>query len=135
LKADSYVFPYTDGAFDAVFLVSVFTHMLTGDVRNYIREIGRMLRPNGVCMLTAFLMDHGKEHPGLSFPYSRDDHHYYDRNMPEAAIGYYKAFFISEFARQGMEPLTGPLWGSWRSSTGVESSSGFPQDVLSFRKR
>ncbi|MBT5992702.1 MAG: class I SAM-dependent methyltransferase, partial [Bacteroidetes bacterium] len=73
-EADSYKFPYDSNEFDVIFLVSVFTHMLTDDVKNYISEISRMLKPGGVCMITTFLMDHGRNTNGISFPHNEKDH-------------------------------------------------------------
>ncbi|MBD0361051.1 MAG: class I SAM-dependent methyltransferase, partial [Nitrososphaeraceae archaeon] len=35
-KASNYKFPYKDESFDFVFLTSVFTHMLTEDMENYL---------------------------------------------------------------------------------------------------
>lgn len=50
-------FPFADGEFDIVCLFSVFTHMLTEDVRRYLRELRRMLHPSGKILLTANLED------------------------------------------------------------------------------
>jgi SAM-dependent methyltransferase len=52
-----YRLPFPDADFDMVFLCSVFTHMLTNDVANYIREIGRVLKPGGRCIATFFLLN------------------------------------------------------------------------------
>lgn len=134
-SAKVYRFPYDDNEFDVVFLVSVFTHMLTDDVRNYLEEIGRMLKPGCVCMISTFLMDRGKEGSGLRFPYVSQDHHFGNHEMPEAAIGYCLEFYVEQCRSHGMRQLGDPLWGSWRNDASVESSSGFPQDILFFVKQ
>jgi SAM-dependent methyltransferase len=54
----TYRLPFQDADFDMVFLCSVFTHMLPGDVANYIREIGRVLRFGGRLVATLFLLNH-----------------------------------------------------------------------------
>ena len=36
--AASFVFPYLDGAFDMVFAMSVFTHLVPASAQNYIDE-------------------------------------------------------------------------------------------------
>src|SRR5262249_54735757 len=43
-QASDYRFPYADNSFDFAFLSSVFTHMLPGDLRTYVGEIGRVLK-------------------------------------------------------------------------------------------
>lgn len=130
--ANTYTFPYNDDSFDVIFLVSVFTHMLTADVTNYIKEISRMLKPGGVCMTTTFLMDKGRETNGLSFPFKCDEHYYYDQSLPEVAVGYYLDFYLKEFSSSSMRQLQEPLWGGWRKSSNVVAPSGFAQDILFF---
>lgn len=133
-RANTYKFPYDDGKFDVIFLVSVFTHMLTSDVKNYIKEISRMLRPGGTCMVTTFLMDKGREMEGLSFPYNGNDHYCSNQSLPEVAVGYYLDFYVNQFASSSMTQSHDPLWGSWRNSSNIVSSSGFSQDILFFSK-
>jgi SAM-dependent methyltransferase len=57
LRSLDFHFPYDDESFDFVVLVSVFTHMLAPDVRHYLDEIGRVLRPGGKCLLSCFLLN------------------------------------------------------------------------------
>lgn len=52
-----YRFPFADGEFDVVFLVSVFTHLLPRDMEHYVSEISRVLRPGGKLLFTAFLLN------------------------------------------------------------------------------
>jgi hypothetical protein len=46
-------FPYSDAGFAFVCLISVFTHILSDAVQNYVRETGRVLKP-GAILLSAF---------------------------------------------------------------------------------
>lgn len=48
-------FPSGDGEYDIVYLYSVFSHMLEDDVRGYLREIHRVLNPQGMLFFTAFV--------------------------------------------------------------------------------
>lgn len=142
-KASEYRFPYADSSFDIVFLVSVFTHMLTADVRNYIGEICRMLTPGGVCMMSTFLLDYEEvgKGCGLVFPYSQDECRYRDRASPEAAVGYPLSFFRKEFERHNALLLGEPRVGSWRGNRSRASqpvglaSADFSQDILFFQRR
>lgn len=48
-------FPLDNEEFDIIYLFSVFTHMVTGDIKIYLREIKRLLAPSGKLFLTAFI--------------------------------------------------------------------------------
>lgn len=133
-RASDYRFPYSDETRDAIFLVSVFTHMLTPDVRNYVREIGRLLSPGGVCMITAFLIDHGTQGPNVSFPFRDQEHYFQSRAMPEIAVAYSLSFLESQCAQSSMRLCRDPVWGSWRDNPAIRSDSGFGQDILFFEK-
>ena len=141
-RADNYKFQYDDDFFNVVFMISVFTHMLTDDVKHYIAEISRILEPDGYCMFTTFLMDHGRSsHTNdLSFPYKDSNHYYHNQSLPEIAVGYDLDFFVKEFASVGMKLDGDPLLGSWRKNPDIPSATGFGpdefgQDVLFFRKQ
>jgi SAM-dependent methyltransferase len=42
------VFPVLDGAVDFAFAGSVFTHLFEEDAKNYLREVRRVLAPDGI---------------------------------------------------------------------------------------
>lgn len=135
IPASSYKFPYADHEFDIIFLVSVFTHMLSDDVKNYIKEISRMLKPGGKCMITAFLMDKGRKTNGISFPYNEKDHYFYNKTMPEVAVGYFLNFFNLQFELHGMKLMDDVLWGGWRKISQSKSEPCFSQDIIFFLKQ
>jgi SAM-dependent methyltransferase len=56
IRAD-FRFPFDDEEFDIIHLYSVFSHMLTEDVRAYLRDFQRILKPSGGIFLTAFVED------------------------------------------------------------------------------
>jgi SAM-dependent methyltransferase len=56
-QATDFRFPYSDEAFDFIFLTSVFTHMLPLDFQHYLSEINRTLKNNGTCFFTTFLIN------------------------------------------------------------------------------
>lgn len=47
--------PYENGVFDLIFVNSVFSHMLTGDINFYLQEFSRILKHEGKVYLTAFV--------------------------------------------------------------------------------
>jgi ubiquinone/menaquinone biosynthesis C-methylase UbiE len=57
VTAGDYRLPYADRTFSMALLKSVFTHMLPGDVRNYLRELGRVVAPGGRAAITFFLLN------------------------------------------------------------------------------
>jgi len=57
VSAENFHFPFDDHKFDFIFLGSVFTHMLPGEVGNYLSEISRVLKPEGKCLATFFILD------------------------------------------------------------------------------
>ncbi|WP_159449897.1 methyltransferase domain-containing protein [Rubrobacter radiotolerans] len=54
---EDFRFPFADESFDSICLFSVFTHMMPDDVRVYLRDFYRILRPGGRVLATAFLED------------------------------------------------------------------------------
>lgn len=56
-KASEYRFPYPNKTFDYVFASSLFTHMLPDDMRNYLREIARVMKDDGRALITYFLLN------------------------------------------------------------------------------
>ena len=56
-KSSEYIFPFVDDSFDFVFLTSVFTHMLSEDMEHYMSEIARVLKSDGRCFITFFLLN------------------------------------------------------------------------------
>ncbi len=50
-------FPFADGAFDIIYLYSVFSHMLGEDVQLYLQEMHRLLAEAGRVFFTAFVED------------------------------------------------------------------------------
>jgi len=131
-SGSSYVFPYPDQSFDVIILISVFTHMLPPDVSNYVKEIGRLLSPNGTCLMSTFLLDHGRFSNGLSFPYDRGEYCIHQETVPEKAVGYYLNFFKEKFSKYNMDLRSEPMLGLWRNSSIVEPTTEFTQDILIF---
>ena len=90
-----YIFPYANNSFDFVLLTSVFTHMLPEEVKHYLKEIHRVLRPGGKCLMTFFLLDsesqslieQGKSSANIRFPHGNECYVAEVNNL-EAVVGY-----------------------------------------------
>lgn len=53
--------PFANTSFDVIHLYSVFSHMRSADVRTYMREFNRLLKPDGSVFLTAFVEEGVKD--------------------------------------------------------------------------
>ena len=124
--ATEYVLPYAGASFDVVFMNSVFTHMLTDEVRNYVRQIARVLRPGGRCYLTAYLLDGRAEG---EFPFHAQQHSYANEAVPGIAVAYQSAFLASTFAASHMRPTAPPVLGNAHGAAMRRD-----QDILVFAK-
>lgn len=94
VKASEYRFPFEDSSFDFVFLTSVFTHMFPPDVENYISEISRVLKKDGRCFITYFLLNTESlgnikdNRSSFNFEYELEGCRTSNKETPEAAIAY-----------------------------------------------
>ena len=127
-SAGNYVLPYPEESFDVVFMISVYTHMLTDEVLNYSREISRVLRPDGRCFVTAYLLDREMTR---QFPFRSQQHSFADEMYPGTAVAYKADFLSSAFTRNGMSLSVGPLWGTIHGGT---SETDLDQDLMVFTK-
>lgn len=132
--AKKYRFPFEDNSFDVIFLVSVFTHMLPDDVKNYIKEIGRMLKPGGHVMFTTFVMDAGTHFDGNEFEYGSGPYRSSHPGMHEICIGYYLGFLDECLNEAGLERAGDPIFSEkGRQLPNVETTL-FDQDLIIARK-
>lgn len=121
-KARDYIFPFPDACFDFIFLTSVFTHMRTEEVDNYLKEISRMLKPGGTTFITFFLINketlelvrQQKAHRNfqlLEGPLYTDN-----LRIPESAIAYDENFVFSLYRKHNLVIDGGGIhYGRWRS--------------------
>ena len=134
--ASEYEFPYPDGAFDFVFVTSVFTHMLPADVENYASEIARVTRPGGRCLITWFLLtdeslraiEEGKS--ALQFSHVAGGYRAISAEVPERAIAFPEQWVRGLYARCGLSLVEPMRYGSWCGREGHLSY----QDIAVARK-
>lgn len=129
--AAAYRFPFPDGEFDFVFSNSLFTHLTSRDLENYLCEIGRVLRPGGRTLNTVFLLnaeslagiESGRSR--LVLPHTIDGGiaRVKDPARPEAVIAYGEAFVRDAHARAGLRIEDPVRYGSW--SGREPSGAGF----------
>ena len=130
-RAD-FSFPYPDDGFDFVFLTSVFTHMLPPDIRHYLTEIRRVLRPGGACLMTFFLLNDdareairaGRTHRQFEH---RGDGYFYDiEKVHEGAVAYREEDVLSFLQEAGFDLRMPIQYGRWAGRPGRT----FGQDMV-----
>ena len=125
VPAGSYTFPFAEGSFDIVYGASLFTHLMPDEMRRYLQETRRVLRPGGRSLFSFFLLDHYRG-PGTTisalyeFPHElpggigaavRDLAH------PDALVGYSAASIRAAATAAGLEVVR-VFPGLWSESPG-----------------
>lgn len=87
-----------DGTADLVFSLSLFSHLLEADLRHYLAESCRMLKPGGWMLMTFFCLD-DLEHLGLTqgrwtFRHSVGPARVENPRYPESAVAYARSWMI-----------------------------------------
>lgn len=98
--------PVADCAADFVLAKSLFTHLLAGEAGDYLREIRRMIAPDGAALITAFLFDGERfaASPPPAFPHPRAGAPVRWRRAlrPSAAVAYERRSFLDRIADAGL---------------------------------
>lgn len=85
-----------DNAIDLVISQSLFSHLLESDVRAYVKEAARVLRPGGIMAMTFFCMDDLRAQKLLggrwTFEHRRGAAYVENERYPEAAVAYDKGW-------------------------------------------
>lgn len=92
--------PFAGRAFSVIYLYSVFSHMMPGDIRAYLAEFRRLLEPAGRVFLTAFVEE--------DVPQVMENPPRYRMNWrgPLHCVRYQKEFFESLLANAGLKIRT-----------------------------
>jgi ubiquinone/menaquinone biosynthesis C-methylase UbiE len=122
-QASTYTFPFAPAQFDFIFLTSVFTHLLPEDSENYLREIARMLRPQGRSLATFFLLNETQQQLAeqgandIDFKYQVGPCRTRSEAVPESAIAYDETFLRQLLAKCGLEIYDRVYYGRWSGRT------------------
>jgi SAM-dependent methyltransferase len=129
--AEAYRFPFADRSFDLILLKSVFTHMRPLDVSNYLSEASRLMKNNGRCLATFFLLNDEQAAlakqgaNALAFNYGEGEWRYVHEHSPESAVAYDETFVMQLLEKHGLK-LDKHFYGRW---TGREDGLSY-QDIL-----
>ena len=134
--ARDYVFPYADASFDFVFTTSVFTHVVPADLENYVANIARVLRPQGTCFASYFLLNDTSR----SCDAARDFCYPVDSNGAcmavsrvefEKAVAFDEQFIRDVYRRSGLTIEEPVRHGRWVGGAGGPAF----QDIIIARSR
>jgi len=119
ILAEEYRFPFEGESFDFIFLTSVFTHMLPPALENYLREISRVLKAGGKCLITFFLLNEESKNllaagkSTLDFRFETDGCLTVSEEDPEGAIAYDEGFVTRLYVKYALQ-ISSPIhYGSW----------------------
>jgi SAM-dependent methyltransferase len=135
-KATEYRFPFSDEHFDFVVLNSVFTHMISAEVENYMNEVARVLRKGGRCLISFFLLneeslaliERGKSF--IPLRYKLGQARTVSEAKPELAIGYDEDYVVGLFHQRGLEIRRPLSYGSW---CGRDNYFSYQDQILAFK--
>ena len=123
-NASNYKFPFPNNEFDVVYVGSVFTHMVSEDMDNYIAEIARVMKLGGICLATYFILDAvsreniaaGLTYPKFAYEFKSQTCRVEKPQLPEAAIAYDERFLRDLYAKHGfiIERIVHGEWGRKR---------------------
>jgi ubiquinone/menaquinone biosynthesis C-methylase UbiE len=136
-KASEYKFPYDNEYFDFVFLTSVFTHLLSNDMENYFNEIARVLKKDGRCLITFFLLNKeslqliSEKKSSLNFNYDTEIYSTIDKIIPETAIAYNEKFVRKLYEKYKMNIIEPIHYGSW---CGRENFLSYQDIIIAVKK-
>lgn len=136
VSATEFRFPYPDRSFDFAFATSLFTHLVHDEVRHYLAETARVLRPGGRCLLTFFLLTSDSEaeiaagRAGFDFSHPVEGGATADPRLPEEAVAFRLEEIRTLLADAGLEIREPIHFGSWANAPGAPTM----QDVIVARK-
>lgn len=119
--ASDYRFPYENEAFDVVFLSSVFTHMFPRDLENYLKELVRVLKKDGRCMISYFLLS--AKSPKPNFKITTEGYGVLNPQNPEEGIAYKEDYILGLYKANKLA-VSSPIY----------YTEGGGQDVIVARK-
>lgn len=119
VNAASYSLPFDDASYDVVVLTSVFSHMRPAQVRNYLSEISRVLRPGGYCYATYYLLNQfsleqiASKKASQLFKYAFEDFLSTHKAKPEQTIAIDERLIRSYHEEAGLVIKDSIHYGSW----------------------
>ena len=135
-RAESFQFPFDECSFDLILLKSVFTHMRPPEVSNYLREVSRLLKSNGRCLATFFLLNEEQTRLAsegandVGFKYGEGVWRYRLEQSPESAVAYDESYVMQLLEENRLALRKRIYYGRW---AGRKDGLSY-QDILLLEK-
>src|SRR5262245_2246284 len=137
LRASEFAFPYDSARFDFVQLGSLFTHLVPESMEHYLAEVARVLKPNGICLITYYLLTGASKRgiqagwaaPKFQFAFGSEACRVENKDDPEAIIAYDEQFVRRLYQKYGLaveEPIVYGKWW-WGAVNDQDMIKGFKQ--------
>jgi ubiquinone/menaquinone biosynthesis C-methylase UbiE len=138
LKAEEFIFPYDNNAFNKVFSFSVFTHMQINEIQNYFKEIHRVLKNDGLAFSTFFLYEDANENHistknKFKFPIKKNGYRLMNEDVKSGNIAIHKDTLKAMLAQEKME-IVNIIDGFWKDKSKYSKQASY-QDIVVFKKR
>lgn len=133
--ASQYKFPFSNNKFDFVFLTSVFTHLNPVDTDNYLKEIQRVLKPDGRVLMSFYLMteeyaeNRKKKRAIVTFDHGEYPYWVNDPKVPEAVSAYDETYIFKKIRAAGLA-IDAVFHGGWNTHKGLSF-----QDIIIATKK
>jgi len=103
-----------------VFLQSVFTHLMPDEIRNYLKEIKRVLKRGRRCIITYYIINRTSKEairnkalpPSYRFEHNFGVYYSAFKDKPEASIAYDESFIQNLYEELGFRIET-IKYGNW----------------------
>lgn len=121
LAAAEYCLPYADETFDLVVCEGLFLRLPPTQLPKYVKEIARVLKTNGRCVVGAFLLTSEttalapSENCIVSFPFERDECRVSSLDDPSPAVAVREDFIRDMFRRHGLR-VCEVVYGFWANT-------------------
>jgi cyclopropane fatty-acyl-phospholipid synthase-like methyltransferase len=91
---------------DFVYSISLYSHLLEVEVRDYLRETYRILRADGIMYMTFFCIEHMDLGGRWTLQHRRGNAYVESARYPEAAVAYHEAFMMELATNCGFREVT-----------------------------
>lgn len=137
IDASKFDFPYKDRTFNKVFLFSVFTHMQINEIKNYLKEIERVLEPGGMCLATLFIYSseiekYICERDYFSFPVKKEGYRLMNNTVKSANVAISIDKLNEMILATGLKKVK-LIDGFWKDAKRKKNKIEF-QDILILKK-
>lgn len=117
-NGEKYIFPFEKESFDFAFYTSVFTHMMPGEVVNYLNETSRVLKKGGKAFFTFFIIDCVSENlmltnpTHMNFPINKGFYRLHSSLVDTANVAYEEEWLLQKIEDAGFK-LVHLKYGQW----------------------